>query len=181
MEECPVLGIQHGRILMYHGTPRRDAAALERQLGLVKLAFPVVPLDELLKKQRRRARVALTFDDGLRSNVEVAYPILRKLGLAATFFVCPGPIERGQWLWNHEARERLRSLDPQALAELAPRIGGPNGVDPIVEWMKTLNIAARRRVEEEIRAATPHFKPSDEQRADFELAGWQELEPLDPK
>ncbi len=180
MEECPVLGLQHDRILMYHGTPRRDAAALERQLGLVKLAFPVVPLDELLKKKARRARVALTFDDGLRSNVEVAYPILRKLGLAATFFVCPGLIERGQWLWNHEARERLRSLDPQALAELAQRIGGPDGVEPVVEWMKTLAIAARRQAEDEIRAATPGFKPSDEQRGDFELASWSDLERLDP-
>src|SRR5258706_608043 len=153
MKECPVLGLQHDRILMYHGTPRRDAAALERQLGLVKLAFPVVPLDELLKKKARRARVALTFDDGLRSNVDVAYPILRKLGLAATFFVCPGLIERGQWLWNHEARERLRSLDPRALAELAQRIGGPDRVEPVVEWMKTLAIAARRQAEDEIRAA----------------------------
>src|SRR5260221_7488233 len=141
MEECPVLGLQHDRILMYDGTPRRDAAALARQLGLVKLAFPVVALDELLKKKSRRARVALTFDDGLRSNVDVAYPILRQLGLTATYFVCPGLIERGQWLWNHEARERLRSLDPQALAELAQRIGGSLGGEPIVEWMKTLNIA----------------------------------------
>jgi len=39
VKECAVLGLQHDRILMYHGTPRRDAAALERQLGLVKLAF----------------------------------------------------------------------------------------------------------------------------------------------
>ena len=111
-----MLGLQHDRILMYHGTPRRDAAALERQLGLVKLAFPVVPLDELLKKKARRARVALTFDDGLRSNVEVAYPILRKLGLAATFFVCPGLIERGQWLWNHEARGFLLASQPDHVA-----------------------------------------------------------------
>src|SRR5436190_21863545 len=130
---------------MYHGTPPRDAAALERQLRLVSLAFPVVPLETLMAGGNGRARVALTFDDGLRSNVEVAYPILRKLGLSATFFVCPGLVERGEWLWNHEARERLRSLDPQALAELAQRIGGPNGVEPIVEWMKTLAIAARRR------------------------------------
>src|SRR5438034_6616280 len=133
-----MLGLQHDRILMYHGTPRRDAAALERQLALVTLAFPVVPLDELLKKNSRRARVALTFDDGLRSNVEVAYPILRKLGVSATFFVCPGLIERGDWLWNHEARERLRSLVPQALAELTQQVGGPTGVEPMVDWRKTL-------------------------------------------
>src|SRR3982751_2264326 len=104
------------------------------------------------KNGRRRA--ALTFDDGLRTNVTVAYPILRKLGLSATFFVCPGLIERGEWLWNHEARERLRSLAPPALAELAEEAGGPSGVEPMVEWMKTLAIAARREVEKQIRAAT---------------------------
>ena len=177
-----MLGLKHDRILMYHGTPRRDAAALERQLRLLRLAFPVVPLAELAREANGRARVALTFDDGLRNNVEVAYPILRKLGLSATFFVCPGLIEQGAWLWNHEARERLRSLDAHGLVRLAARIGAPiDGVEPMVDWMKTLKIAERRRVEREIRAATPHFKPSAEQREEFDLAGWDELRRLDPK
>jgi len=177
-----MLGLLHDRILMYHGTPRRDAAALERQLRLLRLAFPVVPLDKLAAGGNGRARVALTFDDGLRNNIDVAYPILRKLGLTATFFVCPGLIERGQWLWNHEARERLRSLDAHGLVQLTARIGAPiDGVEPIVEWMKTLKIAARRRVEEAIRAGTPGFKPTPEQREEFDLAGWEELRGLDPK
>jgi peptidoglycan/xylan/chitin deacetylase (PgdA/CDA1 family) len=165
-----VLGLRHDRILMYHGTPQRDAPALERQLRLLSLAFPVVPLDALVAGGKNgRARVALTFDDGLRSNVEVAYPILRKLGLSATFFVCPGLIDRGQWLWNHEARQRLLSLQKPA-AE----------VEGTIEWMKTLKIAERRKVEDEIRGATPDFKPSAEQRAQFDLAGWDELRGLDP-
>src|SRR5436309_15811972 len=121
---------------MYHGTPRRDAAALERQLRLVSLAFPVVPLDTLMAGKNGRARVALTFDDGLRSNVEVAYPILCKLGLSATFFVCPGLIDREQWLWNHEARQRLLSLPPAAFEELATLLGAPTGVEAFIEWMK---------------------------------------------
>src|SRR5438094_3327256 len=168
---------------MYHGTPAADAAALERQLRVLSLGFPIVPLEDVVSGRGRngRARIALTFDDGLRSNVTIAYPILRKLGLSATFFVCPGLIERGHWLWNHDVRERLRCLAPQALAELAEHLRAPCGIEPIVEWMKTLNIAARRRVEDEIRAATPDFKPRDEQREEFELAGWRELERLDPK
>ena len=175
-----MLGLQHDRILMYHGTPRRDAAALERQLRLVSLAFPVVPLDQLMDGRNGRARVALTFDDGLRSNVAVAYPILRKLGLTATFFVCPGLIDRGQWLWNHEARQRLLSLQQPELEELATLLGAPTGVEAFVEWMKTLKIAARRSVEQQVRGATPDFKPSAEQREEFDLASWQELERLDP-
>src|SRR3954466_13565932 len=111
---------------MYHGTPRGDAAALARQLRLVSLAFPVVPLEELASGQKAaRPRVALTFDDGLRNNVEVAYPILRDLGLTATFFVCPGLIDGGEWLWNHEARERLRTLEIDALKQLAAHVGAP--------------------------------------------------------
>ena len=177
-----MLGLQHDRIIMYHGTPRRDAQALERQLRLVRLAFPVVPLDKLSDRRNGRARVALTFDDGLRNNITIAYPILQKLGLTATFFVCPGLIEGGQWLWNHEARERLRSLDPHGLVQLAARIGAPiDGVEPIVEWMKTLKIAERRGVEKQIRDATPGFKPTAEQREEFELASWEDLRGLDPK
>src|SRR4051812_6931998 len=167
---------------MYHGTPAADAAALERQLRVLSLVFPVVPLDDVVSGRGRngRARVALTFDDGLRNNVAVAYPILRTLGLSATFFVCPGLIERGAWLWNHEARERLRTLAPAALAELATAVGAPADLEPFVEWMKTLAIAARQRVEEAIRAATPHFKRSRAQHDDFDLAGWDELARLDP-
>jgi peptidoglycan/xylan/chitin deacetylase (PgdA/CDA1 family) len=177
-----VLGLSHDRILMYHGTPRADAAALERQLRVVRLAFPVVPLEDLAtKKPGGRPRVALTFDDGLRSNVEVAYPILRKLGLSATFFVCPGLIDGGQWLWNHEARQRLLTLDRNTLAELAGQVGAPQDVEAFVEWMKTLDISRRRQVEKEIRAATPGFAPTAAQRAEYDLAGWQELKRLDPR
>ncbi len=168
---------------MYHGTPAGDAAALERQLRCVGLAFPVVPLDELARGRKKgtRPRVALTFDDGLRSNVEVAYPILRRLGLAATFFVCPGLIERNEWLWNHEARERLRSLSSESLKELAAHLGAPADVEGFVEWMKTLGIAERRRVEAEIRNATPRFAPTVAQRAEFDLAQWDDLKRLDPR
>ena len=178
-----MLGLGHDRILMYHGTPPADAAALERQLRIVGLAFPVVPLEDIASGRNKngRARVALTFDDGLRNNVTVAYPILRKLRLTATFFVCPGLIERGTWLWNHEARERLKSLSDPALAELASAVGGPAEVEAFVEWMKTLRLAARQRVEEAIRAATPRFSPSREQREQFDLAGWKDLETMDPR
>lgn len=177
-----MLGLLHDRILMYHGTPQRDAAALERQLRLVRLAFPVVSLEELTAPGGSgRARVALTFDDGLRNNVHVAYPILQKLGLSATFFVCPGLIERQEWLWNHEARQRLLSVLQPALGEIAASIGAPAAdVEAIIEWMKTLRLAARRQVEQQIQDATPRFKPTPAEREEFDLASWDELERLDP-
>jgi peptidoglycan/xylan/chitin deacetylase (PgdA/CDA1 family) len=163
-----MLGLLQDRILMYHGTPRRDAEALERQLRLVSLAFPVVPLQEL-PYGRGRARVALTFDDGLRNNVEVAYPILKKLGLTATFFVCPGLIEGRRWLWNHEARQRLMFLGKS-----------PAQADAMVERMKAMKIARRREAEEAIRKASAGFVPSAAQHEEFDLATWDELRSMDP-
>ena len=173
-------------ILMYHGTPQRDAARLARQLRAIAFFFEVVPLEELgatrgRRKGRARRRVALTFDDGLRSNVRVAYPILLALGLRATFFVCPGLVESGRWLWNHEARQRLCSLRPEALRELASALAAPAQVEAFVEWLKTLPLGARRRAEEAVRAATPGFAPSLAQREAFDIAGWDELRKLDPR
>jgi peptidoglycan/xylan/chitin deacetylase (PgdA/CDA1 family) len=178
-----VLAWAHDRILMYHGTPMADAPALERQLRVLSLLFPIVPLEDVVSGHGKngRARVALTFDDGLRSNIAVAYPILRKLRLSATFFVCPGLIELGAWLWNHEARERLRTLPQYALAELAASFGAPAELEPFIEWMKTLDIGARRRVEATIRAATPNFKPTREQQEQFDVADWDQLARLDPR
>ena len=169
---------------MYHGTPQRDAAPLVRQLRAVAFFFDVVPLEALGQPRRGgdvRRRVALTFDDGLRSNVRVAYPILRLLGLSATFFVCPGLVERASWLWNHEARQRLRSMPRQALEALAAGVGAPAEVDAFVEWMKTLGLGERQRVETTIRDATPRFRPSAEEREESDLAGWDELKSLDPR
>jgi peptidoglycan/xylan/chitin deacetylase (PgdA/CDA1 family) len=175
--------IQSGdSILMYHGTPRRDAAKLECQLRALSLVFHIVPLGELAKPRRNgRRRVALTFDDGLKSNIEVAYPILRKLGLPSTFYVCPGLVESGGWMWNHEARQRLLSLAPQALAELADTLGAPVEVEAFIDWMKGLKLAARQKVEADIRAATPGFQPTQAQRDEFDVAGWQDLKALDPR
>ena len=68
------------RILLYHGTPRSSASALERQLRWLKRRFNIVPLRSIVSAASNGGavdgRVALTFDDGLRSNIEVAYPIL---------------------------------------------------------------------------------------------------------
>jgi len=155
------------RILMFHGTPRAGAAALERQLRYLARRFDVVRLEDIAGA--RPGAVALTFDDGLRSNVEVAYPILRRLGLTATFFVCPALVDARRWLWNHEARARLRSLG-----------ASPGAVEHLVEQMKGLDIGARRVVERRIEDETPDYRPSPEEREAHDLAGWEELRRLDP-
>src|SRR5207237_9292973 len=121
-------------------------------------------------RAERGRMVALTFDDGLRNNVEVAYPMLRRLGLPATFFICPGLIEEARWLWTHEMRRRLRWLDPADRQQ----------PDRLVDWMKRLDIAARREVEHAVRDATARLVPSAAERDEFDLAGWEQLRRLQP-
>jgi peptidoglycan/xylan/chitin deacetylase (PgdA/CDA1 family) len=172
------------RILMFHSTPRHLARRFERMLRYLQRQFDVVSLGSLADAIESpiaplKRKVVLTFDDGVRNNVEVAYPILQKLRLPAAFFVCPGLIERGQWLWNHEARQRLRRLP--SLSELSQEAGGPAEVEAFVEWMKGLELPARSAVEERIRKATPDFAPTEAERREFDLAGWDELRRLDPR
>ena len=56
--------------------------------------FRVVPLSEQVAGCRAArdmgGSLSITFDDGYRDNFEVAAPILRRLGLPATFFVATG-------------------------------------------------------------------------------------------
>ena len=162
------------RILMLHGTPRSEAACLERMLRWLKRTFDVVPLAQVARDAaagdvRFRRQVAITFDDGLRNNVEVAYPILKRLGLPATFFVCPSLIDAGRWLWNQEARQRLRSLSRSE-----------EEIEAIIAQMKALPVDKRVEMERSIRAQTRDFVPSATERHLFDLAGWKELRALDP-
>jgi peptidoglycan/xylan/chitin deacetylase (PgdA/CDA1 family) len=173
-------------IFLCHGTPRRSAARLERQLRYLRRVFTLVPLAEVAASigaaqlPGRRRRAAIVFDDGLRSNVHVAYPILRALGIPATFFVCPGLIEERSWLWTHEARQRLQFAAPRLRGELARELSAPAEVEAFVDWMKGLDFPRRTRVEATLKHATAAFVPSEPDREAFDLAGWGELRQLDP-
>ncbi|MBI5800697.1 MAG: polysaccharide deacetylase family protein [Verrucomicrobia bacterium] len=176
------------RIITFHavGVPSCSVEAFTAQLEYLKRNFHVVPLAEMVKAIRVRQPdiahwVALTFDDGTRNNGSVAAPLLKRLGLPATFFICPGLAARGGWLWNHEARERLRSLPAPEFAALADSFGRTgNNLEAVINWTKTLPLHSRTHIERVIRDATPNFRPSDAQRSEFDLMNWDELKALDP-
>src|SRR3989338_5334805 len=50
------------------------------------LNIPVIDLSELSNTSISGLCVAITFDDGHRSDVEIALPLLKKFGFSATFF-----------------------------------------------------------------------------------------------
>ncbi|HEV3009399.1 MAG TPA: polysaccharide deacetylase family protein [Burkholderiales bacterium] len=172
------------RILTFHGTPKEYSADLERQFRYLKRHFKIVSLPELVVRVQARSAsigglLAVTFDDGLRNNVSVAYPILQRLGIPATFFVCPGLIERGRWLWNHQARQRLQFADAGLRRELGEQYDAPADVEGFIAWMKTLDLVSRHCVEKALREATPGYSPSAAERHQFDVARWDELWALD--
>jgi len=87
--------------------PSAGAAAargLWQQLRLLRRACRVVPLDAAVDalaagRPLPPRAVALTFDDGYRDNLETVAPMLRRLGLPATFYLVPGLIERTSRPW----------------------------------------------------------------------------------
>lgn len=174
-------------IFLYHGTPRHRARELERQLRYLCRAFRIVPLASIAASVAdrqplgREPHAAITFDDGLRSNVTVAYPILRRLGIPATFFVCPGLIEERKWLWTHEARRRFQFAGAPLREELAAELHAPAEIELFVEWMKKLDLPKRAHAEGRLREATARFVPSASDHEAFDLAGWRELRSLDPR
>jgi peptidoglycan/xylan/chitin deacetylase (PgdA/CDA1 family) len=108
------------RILLYHRiepAPRThdlwsvSVAAFERQMQLLRASGYRVVGHDTLKGADGSARPSamLAFDDGYASAYEHALPILRRLGLEATFFLVPSALGRSSdW-------ERGSGVDPTPL------------------------------------------------------------------
>lgn len=176
-------------ILMLHGVgvDGYEVDDFDDLLTYLRREFRIVHLADLMTYDGTmpvfdEPTVALTFDDGLRNNVTHAYPVLQSHSAPATFFVCPGLIDAGGWLWTHELRARLEMLLTTALGELAAACGIDEGmqIDGFVERCKRMDVARRADTMTRVAAATAGFVPSDRQRADYALATWSDLASLDP-
>ena len=173
------------RILMFHGIgdEHHSKETFAQQIDFVNKHFNVVTIDRILAmadaSEKFTDELVLTFDDGLKNNATHAYEILIKSNTPATFYVCPGLIESGSWLWNQEARERLRSMSALKLAALAADLDCDDGVEAIVSWMKTLGTSSREEVENRLRQETTEFTPSAEQRNACDMMSWDNLKNLD--
>jgi peptidoglycan/xylan/chitin deacetylase (PgdA/CDA1 family) len=180
-----------GRILMFHGIDEGHypAALLEANLAYLSRHFKIVPLAVMVEQLSEPdahasipGEIVITFDDGLRNNFTRAYPVLRRLGVPATFFVCPGLIEEHRWQWTHEVVERLGSLGEKQRAEIAADVEAPTAsAEGLKQWMKALPVHRREVVEDCVRARTRHFAPTEAQRRRFDPITWDELRRLDPR
>lgn len=127
------------RFAMFHDVPDAAAARFDLNLRFLAQHTNVISLQDFLegKVSQRQVNTVLTFDDGFRSWVSTVLPILKQLGLPATFFVSSGfvgltPSEQADF-----ASQRLRlppatsrhvaglsAQDVRALADAGFTIGG---------------------------------------------------------
>lgn len=80
------------------------AEGFDAQLAFLARNADVVGPQELpsLVAAGRGRHVLLTFDDGYRDNHAIAFPLLRRHGLSATFFVATGFLDRPHVAWWDE-------------------------------------------------------------------------------
>lgn len=181
---------QARRILMFHGVggsemPVRD---FEQLLIWLKRNLRVISLETMLESvlEKRppdpRGELALTFDDGLRNQFELAYPLLQRLELSATMFVCPRLVDRQEWLWNHEVRARWRRLDADARTCLSRELGADGSSEgSLIDWMKSIRIDERDHARELIRRATPEFHASASEHAAYDMMRWEDMTSMDAR
>jgi peptidoglycan/xylan/chitin deacetylase (PgdA/CDA1 family) len=176
------------RVIMLHGVGGSDlrASDFRRAMAWLKQNFRVQSLDSMVRAvvagtpPSLEGDVAITFDDGLRNQMKIAYPILQEFNIPATFFVCPELISGNQWLWNHEARARLHRLSSQQCEEWALANYAPSSeVERIIDWMKTLPIQVRETAAASLRDSTSSFNPTPEEREAYDLLTWGEIAALD--
>jgi peptidoglycan/xylan/chitin deacetylase (PgdA/CDA1 family) len=175
------------RILMLHGVGAADCPAevFRAQVGFLQRVFHIVPLAEVLssasREDDRRPKLALTFDDGLKNNFTVAYPIICELQVPVTFFVCPGLIESGRWAWNFECRARLSRLAVDRRLAFAAEIGVQSAqIEAIVRGLKYLPNTRRVGAQQRLQLLTSDFTATETERLEFDIMSWFELKSLDP-
>ncbi|HEX6942535.1 MAG TPA: polysaccharide deacetylase family protein [Gemmatimonadaceae bacterium] len=170
-------------VLMYHGLvgdgdDEREgfvsSSELDWQMRYINDRFDVRPVHEWMRGARPRGKpgAAVTFDDGYRTVLTIALPILRRHRCAATVYLCPGAIESGRRLWFDDLYCTLRTLSD----------GGPTtassgrGYDVLVEELKRLPSDRRAERIEQFRAEIP----GGEVRwtADTELLDWDDIDRL---
>jgi peptidoglycan/xylan/chitin deacetylase (PgdA/CDA1 family) len=90
-----LLKLQHKpvtRFVVYHDIPPESVKCFEANLRFLKHNTNVVSFDDFISNRLSfsKINVVITFDDGFKSWIIHAVPILKKLVLPATFFISSG-------------------------------------------------------------------------------------------
>jgi peptidoglycan/xylan/chitin deacetylase (PgdA/CDA1 family) len=174
-------------IVTYHCIRPEECGLFKETAQFLAENFHIVPLGQLVETVESAASiskhgfVALTFDDGLRNHAEVAYPVLRELGIPATFYLCPDLIDRGASVWTWEIHSRLERLGERDQQQFFKSAGVSGDLQRIIDRMKIIPVDEREEIEKRVRDLTPDFQFTRYERDCYDLMSWSEVEKLDPE
>ncbi|HHC73067.1 MAG TPA: polysaccharide deacetylase family protein [Thiotrichales bacterium] len=169
-------------ILIYHqvldapsdvwpGDPDRDQ--FRRVMRLLARHCNVLPLPEAIDRLQAGTlpprAVCITFDDGYRNNHDVAWPIMKALGLPATIFVSTGFLDGG-CMWNDQVilavhRCPASKLDLSDLGLGNHQLGGTaerrRVIDTLLRRIKYMPLRQRNEVLPVINERCASVPPTD--------------------
>ena len=163
---------QIGLILVFHrvGDPHEDpqvklvpsmgTGLFAAQMRLLKRRHRIVPAGELLaavaaRRRGRRIPVAVTFDDDEASHARTVMPILRRLGIPATFFLSGASLHAPHAFWYERLqlafdRGRLDAAELFRDTSVPPQRTRSASVHDLAEAIKALPADHNDRVAERL-------------------------------
>jgi peptidoglycan/xylan/chitin deacetylase (PgdA/CDA1 family) len=164
-------------------------AQFRRRMELVARRFNVVGVDEVCAAldggALPRNPALVTFDDGYRSCLEVATPILRSVGIRAVFFVATSFVTERRLYWWERIAYLVRRAGPRRLRLVYPApeevdLAAPGAVRRLLALVKdTEGLDVERFLEGLGAAAEVEWRPELERRlADELILTWDQVRAL---
>jgi len=184
-------------VVMYHGVTEDSfdppvwtqlpVETFRHQLLFLRAHYQIVSLTEVVAALRFGGtlpeRAALvTFDDGLRNNFSVAFPVLEELAVPAAIFLTVDLIGTDQIFWFDElyllimagGRRRVRLTLPGAGAQGHYQAGELcEAYHACVEALKLVGVTARQELMATLRRSVPLER--GRVPADFRLLDWDQV------
>jgi peptidoglycan/xylan/chitin deacetylase (PgdA/CDA1 family) len=163
----------------------RGRAGLAQQLHLLQRSAHVVDLSEALDTLASGGTlppraVALTFDDGYRDNLTDAVPLLRDLGLSATFFLVPHVLSGVTTPWWEVVgaaftESDLRTFRWEDRAFALEGAEGRRSYEAVCESLKRCNEQTRQR---KVRELVDELHPGAEAQVTPLFLDWDDARAL---
>jgi len=137
-----IRGLALARFLVFHNIPLKYSVQFENNIRLLKKYTNVISLDDFMNGNLSTDNIntVITFDDGYKSYRTIAFPVLKKYGLTATFFISSGFINLND---NHNGLVCEKA--PIKKGKLLTK-GEPLTVKDIIEIKKGGNIIGSHTV-----------------------------------